>query len=91
MPSCYRKRNAKMQKELEDAAKDMKGVSPDSFKESGPVYSLNAIPTKPYIHFVSIKLFFFTLIDESNHATRLKQDKILLNFVTFSNRYHIIQ
>lgn len=45
-----------MQKELEDAAKDMKGLSPDSlnFKDCGaPAFSLNAIPTKPYLHFVS--------------------------------------
>lgn len=43
-----------MQKELEDAAKDMKGLSPDSlnFKDCGaPAFSLNAIPTKPYLHF----------------------------------------
>lgn len=44
-----------MQKELEDAAKDMKGLSPENFREC-PVpgnFVPNAIPTKPYIYFVS--------------------------------------
>ncbi|KAK7603069.1 hypothetical protein V9T40_003068 [Parthenolecanium corni] len=47
-----RKRNEKMQKELEDAAKDMRGLSPDSFRDCGPIsFSPNAIPTKHYLHF----------------------------------------
>lgn len=52
-----RKRNEKMQKELEDAAKDMRGLSPDSFRDCGPIsFSPNAIPTKHYLHFVSSSL-----------------------------------
>ena len=43
-----------MQKELEDAAKDMKGLSPDAFKDNAmPNFSTNAIPIKTYLHFVS--------------------------------------
>lgn len=43
-----------MQKELEDAAKDMKGLSPESFKEPiMPSFSTNGVPTKTYLHFVS--------------------------------------
>lgn len=44
-----------MQKELEDAAKDMtKGLSPDSFKECiVPNFTTSGIPTKTYLHFVS--------------------------------------
>lgn len=52
-----------MQKDLEDAAKDMKGLSPDSLKLNdcgAPEFSLNVIPTKPYLHFVSINVFFYT-------------------------------
>ncbi|XP_046672620.1 autophagy-related protein 16-1 isoform X2 [Homalodisca vitripennis] len=48
-----RKKNAKMQKELEDAAKDMRGLSPDSFSLNnvGPVLLCASVPTKPSLKF----------------------------------------
>lgn len=46
-----------MQRELEDATKDMRGLTAESLLTKdciGPVITTsNAIPTKPYIQFVS--------------------------------------
>lgn len=52
--SIFRKKHAKLQKELEDAAKDMRGVSPDRLRECvGPVLIPGAVPSKPAVKFVS--------------------------------------
>ncbi|KAG8337898.1 hypothetical protein J6590_012448 [Homalodisca vitripennis] len=55
-----RKKNAKMQKELEDAAKDMRGLSPDSFSLNnvGPVLLCASVPTKPSLKFVRFQFYF---------------------------------
>lgn len=54
---CFRKRNAKMQKELEDAAKDTKGLPNIDLTGCNAACmsaAATSVPTKPYIHFVSI-------------------------------------
>ena len=48
----FRKKHAKLQKELEDAAKDMRGISPDRLRECvGPVLIPGAVPSKPAVKF----------------------------------------
>lgn len=51
---CCRKRNAKMQKELEEACKDTRGISPEEFSgDVGPSPKHSAVPTKATVKFVS--------------------------------------
>lgn len=51
---CYRKRHAKMQKEIEEACRDTRGVSPEEIQEGfGPVCQ-STLPTKVNVKFVSI-------------------------------------
>lgn len=54
--NCFRKRNAKMQKELEEACRDTRGISPEELKEGAgpPISHQSAIPTKAAIKFVSL-------------------------------------
>ncbi|KAI5756267.1 hypothetical protein M8J77_023603 [Diaphorina citri] len=45
-------KNIRLQKELEEAAKDMRGISPDAYmKDIGPVVCTSAVPTKASFHF----------------------------------------
>lgn len=53
---CCRKRNAKMQKELEEACRDTRGISPEELPEDvGPAPKHSAVPTKATVKFVSEK------------------------------------
>ncbi|XP_065170258.1 autophagy-related protein 16-1 isoform X2 [Atheta coriaria] len=48
----FRKRNAKMQKELEEACRDMRGLSPDDFRDgAGPIYVDSRVPTTASLKF----------------------------------------
>jgi hypothetical protein len=51
--SC-RKRFAKMQKEIEEACKDTRGVSPEDLQEGFGPASQSTIPTKVGVKFVSL-------------------------------------
>ncbi|GLV40304.1 Autophagy-related 16 [Carabus blaptoides fortunei] len=46
-----KKRQAKMQKELEEAAKDTRGLSPDTMKDNGSAFFSNTLPTNATIKF----------------------------------------
>lgn len=49
----HRKRYAKMQKEIEEACRDVRGVSPEDLQEGyGPV-SQSTVPSKANVKFVS--------------------------------------
>lgn len=43
-----------MQKELEEACRDMRGLSPDDFRDgAGPIYVDSRVPTTASLKFVS--------------------------------------
>jgi len=52
--SHYRKRQAKMQKELEDAARDTRPVSPDRLSLKEVAGLPTAVPTKVSVTFVRL-------------------------------------
>lgn len=58
----FRKKNAMIKKELEDAAKDMRGLSPDSvpLNSIGPVLLCGALPSNPSIKFVRFGYYNIT-------------------------------
>lgn len=58
----FRKRQAKMQKELEEAAKDTRGLSPETMKDNGSAFFTNALPTNATIKFVSIPGVHFIVV-----------------------------
>lgn len=53
-----------MQKELEDAAKDTRGLSPDSvpLNSIGPVLLCGALPSNPAIKFVRLNMLIITFL-----------------------------
>ncbi|XP_017771769.1 PREDICTED: autophagy-related protein 16-like [Nicrophorus vespilloides] len=49
---CSRKRNARLQKEIEEACRDTRGVSPDDMRDNaGPYYESSTLPTTPVMKF----------------------------------------
>jgi autophagy-related protein 16 len=57
--TCSRKKQAKLQKELEEAAKDTRAVSPDRLKDgAGGAFFATSVPSRVLVKFVSIIIFF---------------------------------
>ena len=52
----YRKRQAKLQKDLEEAAKETRALSPDRLKDvgAGGAFFATSVPNRALIKFVSI-------------------------------------
>jgi hypothetical protein len=55
---CSRKKQAKLQKELEEAAKDTRTISPDRLKDVGAAgaFFATSVPNRALVKFVSILL-----------------------------------
>ena len=80
-----------MQRELEDAAKDMKGLSPDALlRDCGglPNFSSNPIPVKTFLNFVSTRLLakFVGTVDN-----RIVLDEAYEDLESFIIRFVIVR